>query len=177
MEDNKTRTENVTQGFEVTLGELGEKNSFPSKLSNQLRLDIGCGPSKKNNFLGLDLVRTKATDVVADSATLPIKDGCFDYVYSRRCIQHVKNDAQAFKEIYRMLKLHGRFELIVASIYGYLFYKFGLSESGGKYKVFHLYLKRKLRKMLTEAGFLNIKISKVKSTRKIGYDFRAICEK
>ena len=76
-----------------------------------------------------------------------------------------------------MLKLHGRFELIVASIYGYIFYKFGLSESGGKYKVFHLYLKRKLRKMLTEAGFLNIKISKVKSTRKIGYDFRAICEK
>ena len=126
MKDKKTRTENVTQGFEVTFDESGEKPSFPSMLTNQLRLDIGCGPCKKSKFLGLDLIRTKATDVVADSANLPIKEGCFDYVYSRRCIQHVKNDEQAFKEIYRMLKLHGRFELIVASIYGYIFYKFGL---------------------------------------------------
>jgi SAM-dependent methyltransferase len=169
----KAKTETVTRGFEVTLEDLGEKPRFPS----ELKLDIGCGSIKQGQFLGLDLIKTEATDVVADSVQLPIKDECFNYVYSRRCIQHVKNDAQAFKEIYRMLKQHGRFELIVASIYGYLFYKFGLSESRGKYTVFHLYLKRKLRNMLKEAGFLNIKISKVKSTRKIGYDYRAICEK
>jgi hypothetical protein len=67
--------------------------------------------------------------------------------------------------------------LIVASFYGYLFYKLGLSESCGKYAVFHLYLKRKLRKMLKEVEFVHVNISKVKSARKVGYDFMAICEK
>jgi len=145
--------------------------------TDQLKLDIGCGPYKESKFLGLDFVKTKETDIVADSENLPIKEGCFNYVFSRRCIQHVKSDSRAFKEIHRMLKAHGKFELIVSSIYGYLFYKFGLSQSRGKYKVFHLYLQNKLKNRLKEAGFLNIKITKVKSTRKIGYDFRAICEK
>jgi ubiquinone/menaquinone biosynthesis C-methylase UbiE len=142
-----------------------------------LKLDVGCGSSKKEEFLGVDLVKTKATDVVADSTNLPIKDGCFDYVYSRRCIQHVDDDTQALIEIYRVLKQHGRLELIVASFYGYLFYKFGLSESSGKYAVFHLYFNRKLRRTLKKVGFININILKVKSARKIGYDLMAICEK
>jgi len=142
-----------------------------------LKLNIGCGSNKKSEFLGLDLIKTEATNVVADSTNLPIKDDCFDYVYSRRCIQHIKDDAQTLKEIYRVLKLYGKFELIVASFYGYLFYKLKLSKSRGRYSVFHLYLKRKLRKLVKEGGLINTNISKVKSVRKIGYDFRAICEK
>jgi SAM-dependent methyltransferase len=178
MENQKAKTEKTMLGFEVALEDLGTKARFPSKLdTSKLRLDVGCGSNKKGEFLGVDLVKTKATDVVADSTNLPIKDGCFDYVYSRRCIQHVKDDTQALKEIYRVLKLYGRLELIVASLYGYLFYKLKLSESSGNYAVFHLYLKRKLRKMLKEVGFLHVNISKVKSVRKIGYDLMAICEK
>ena len=177
MKKQKAKTESTTLGFEGALEDL-EKTSFPTKLDkSKLKLDIGCGLNKKCAFLGLDLLKTKATDVVADSTNLPIKDGCFDYVYSRRCIQHVKDDTQALKEIFRVLKSYGRLELIVASFYGYLFYKFRLSESSGKYAVFHLYLKRKLRKMLKDAGFANVKISKVKSVRKIGYDLIAVCEK
>jgi len=126
--------------------------------SVMLKLDIGCGSNKKEGFLGVDLVKTKATDVVADAANLPFKDGCIDYVYSRRCLQHITNDIQALKEIYRVLKLHGKLELIVASFYGYLFYMLGLSESSGKYGVFHLYSSRKLRKMLKQVGFGNIYI-------------------
>ncbi|MBN1244284.1 class I SAM-dependent methyltransferase [Candidatus Bathyarchaeota archaeon] len=178
MQPQKAKTDETVLGFEVTLEDLGKETRFPSKLDTpKLKLDIGCGSSKKGAFLGVDLVKTTATDVVADSTSLPIKDGCFEYVYSRRCIQHIKDDTQALKEIYRVLKLYGKLELIVASFYGYLFYKFRSSESSGKYAVFHLYLKRKLRKLLKAAGFLTVNISKVKSVRKIGYDFIAICEK
>lgn len=178
MDGQQAKTAKTKLGFEVALEDLGKKTCLPTELEmSSIKLDIGCGSNKKKNFLGIDLVKTVATDVVADSTALPIRNDCLDYVYSRRCIQHVKDDHQALKEIYRMLKFHGRLELIVASIYGYLFYKFGLSESCGKYAVFHLYLKRKLRKMLKEVGFANVDISKVKSTRKIGYDFKAISEK
>jgi ubiquinone/menaquinone biosynthesis C-methylase UbiE len=178
MDSQKAKTQKTMLGLEVKLEDLGKKTRVPTELDmSSVRMDIGCGSNKKKNFLGVDLVKTKTADVVADVTTFPVKDDCLDYVYSRRCIQHVKDDMQALQEIYRMLKFHGRLELIVASIYGYLFYKFRLSESCGKYAVFHLYLKRKLRKMLKEVGFVQVNISKVKSARKIGYDFVAICEK
>jgi len=131
MQTQKAKTDETVLGFEVALKDLGKETCFPRKLDTpKLKLDIGCGSNKKGAFLGVDLVKTKATDVVAraDSTSLPIKDG-----------------TQALKEIYRVLKSYGKLELIVASFYGYLFYKFRLSESSGKYAVFHLYLKRKLR--------------------------------
>lgn len=142
-----------------------------------LKLDIGCGSNKREGFLGVDLVKTAATDVVADATNLPFKDNCVDYVYSRRCIQHIKDDVKALKEIYRVLKVNGKVQLIFASFYGFLYYKLGFSESSGKYKVFHLYHGRKLRKMLHETRFTNIHISKIESIRRTGYDLMAICKK
>ena len=142
-----------------------------------LKLDIGCGSDKKEGFLGVDLVKTEATDVVADATNLPFKDNCADHIYSRRCIQHIKDDVKALKEMYRVLKANGKLQLIVASFYGFLYYKLGLSESSGKYQVFHLYSNRKLRKMLKETGFAHVNISKINSVRKIGYDLIAVCEK
>ena len=142
-----------------------------------LRLDVGCGANKREEFLGVDIRKTKNVDVVADALYLPFRDAVFDYVYSRRCIQHIKDDVNALKEMYRVLKNHGKLELIVASIYGFLYYKLGFSESSGNYQVFHLYFKHKLRKMLKKAGFTSIDIMKVKSIRKLGYDLKAICKR
>lgn len=141
------------------------------------KLDIGCGSNKREGFLGVDINKTEAVDVVADATNLPFRDCCADYIYSRRCIQHIKDDVKALKEMHRVLKNGGKLQLIVASIYGFLFYKFGLSESSGKYEVFHLYHGRKLKKMLEKAGFGNVNVSKVKSVRRIGYDYTAFCEK
>lgn len=94
----------------------------------------------------VDINKTETVYVIADAANLPFKDCCVDYVYSRRCIQHIKDDVKALKEIHRVLKNGGKLQLIVASFYGFLFYRFGLSESSGKYEVFHLYYSCKLKK-------------------------------
>lgn len=178
MQKQKVKTNETTLGIEVTLEDLGKEKLLPNKLDTpKLKLDIGCGSSKKSDFLGVDLVKTEATDIVADSTKLPIKNDCFDYVYSRRCIQHIKDDSQALREIHRVLKMNGKIELVVSSFYGYLFYKLKLSKSRGRYAIFHLYLRRKLLKLLKEVGFIKANISKVRSVRKIGYDFKAICEK
>lgn len=142
-----------------------------------LGLDVGCGANKQEGFLGVDISKTEAVDVVADATNLPFRDCCFDYVYSRRCIQHIKNDAAALEEMYRVLKNGGKLRLIVASLYGFLFYKLGLSESSGKYGTFHLYYSRKLKRMLKKTGFVNVNVSKVKSVRRIGYDYVVVCEK
>ncbi|MEM3577556.1 MAG: methyltransferase domain-containing protein [Candidatus Bathyarchaeia archaeon] len=142
-----------------------------------LNLDVGCGSNKREGFLGVDINKTGLVDVIADATNLPFRDCCVDYIYSRRCIQHIKDDFKALKEMHRVLKNGGKLQLIVASFYGFLFYKFGLSESSGKYEIFHLYYNRKLKKMLKKAGFDNVNVFKVKSVRRIGYDYVAFCEK
>jgi predicted SAM-dependent methyltransferase len=150
-------------------------DSYESIMS---RLDIGCGSNKKNGFLGVDVGRTEATDVIADAANLPFRGGSVDYVHSRRCVQHIREDVKALKEMYRVLRTNGKLEVITASFCGFLFYRLGLSESSGKYEVFHLYSNRRLRKMLKEAGFsAKVDISKIKSVRRWGHDLMAICEK
>ncbi|MGB9676570.1 MAG: class I SAM-dependent methyltransferase [Candidatus Bathyarchaeales archaeon] len=142
-----------------------------------LNLDVGCGSNKREGFLGVDVNKTDAVDVVADATHLPFKDCCVDYVYSRMCIQHIKDDMKALEEMYRVIKNGGKLHLIIASFYGFLFYKLGLSESSGRYAVFHLYYARKLKTMLEKAGFVNVNVSKAKSVRRIGYDYVALCEK
>lgn len=92
-----------------------------------VNLDLGCGLNKQKNYLGIDIQKNGAIDIIADLENLPIKSNCINQIYSRRAIQHVENYNKAFKEIFRILKSEGEFELKVASFWGLLFYKTGLS--------------------------------------------------
>ena len=140
-------------------------------------LDLGCGLTKRKGYLGIDIRKNLAADIIADLEHLPIKSKCISQVYSRRAIQHVQNQKIAFEEIYRILKPGGSSIIIVASLWGFLFYKIGLSQSRGRYAVFHLFTKNKLAKQLKQQNFLNIRICKVKSKKKIGYDFQVTANK
>ena len=142
-----------------------------------INLDLGCGRNKQKNHLGLDIKKNKAVDIIADLENLPIRDRCIDNVYSRRALQHVENYVKAFKEIHRILKLGGEIKIIVASFWGLLFYKSGLSQSSGKYPIFHLFTEKNLTKQLKQLNFKNIKIHKIRSIKKIGYDLQATAKK
>ena len=139
-----------------------------------INLDLGCGRNKQKNHLGLDIKKNKTVDIIADLENLPIRNRCIDNVYSRRALQHVENYVKAFKEIHRILKPGGEIKIIVASLWGLLFYKSGLSQSSGKYPTFHLFTERNLTKQL---NFKNIKIRKTRSIKKIEYDFQATAKK
>lgn len=142
-----------------------------------VNLDLGCGLNKQKNHLGIDIRKNGAVDIIADLEYLPIKSNCINQIYSRRAIQHVENYNNAFKEIYRILKSEGEFELKVASFWGLLFYKIGLSQSRGRYSVFHLFTKSNLNNKLRKHNFVDIRIHKIRSTRKIGYDFHVTAKK
>lgn len=142
-----------------------------------IRLDLGCGNNKQKNHLGLDIKRNSSADVIADLENLPIRDYCINKVYSRRVLQHVEDYAKALKEIHRILAPKGDIRIIVASFWGLLYYKSGLSQSSGKYQTFHLFTKRNLIKQLKRINFMDIRITKIRSPRKIGYDFQIIAKK
>jgi predicted SAM-dependent methyltransferase len=78
-----------------------------------LGLDIGCGDNKRVGFIGVDIKRTKAVDVVADARNLPFRDCVFDHVYSSHLIEHFshKEIKSVLAEWVRVLKKGGVLEI------------------------------------------------------------------
>jgi ubiquinone/menaquinone biosynthesis C-methylase UbiE len=131
-------------------------------------LNIGCG-SRKEKGLGVDIKRTSQVDVLASVTNLPFKDACADFVYSRRCLQHIVIEGAAISEIHRVLKLGCEGQIIVASYRGWLYYQLKHLFRRKPYPVFHFYTKRSLKKKLKKAGFTISGTVNVK-TRRLGYD-------
>jgi SAM-dependent methyltransferase len=142
-----------------------------------MKIDIGCGENKKSGFLGVDVHEGNNVDFVMDVCKLKFEDNSIDEVFSRRCIQHVANAKMAVAEISRVLKTNGVFTVVVASWYGWLYYKLRLSRSYGNYGTFHFYTDSKLKRLLKEANFAIQSCRHVPSSRGIGYDIEVVCRK
>lgn len=143
-----------------------------------MKLDVGCGPTKRFGFVGVDIDPRFKPDMLADVTCLKLDSGSIEFVYSRRCIQHVPDDVAALKEIYRVLKPGCYLHVIVGSWICWLYYKLGLSESSGFYSVFHCYSASRLRKRLLAAGFELVSFKKIRSKRSwIGFDYSVVAKK
>ncbi len=78
-----------------------------------LRLDIGCGSNKKNNFIGVDKLDVPGVDFVVDfdKGRLPFEDHTVSEVYSSHCLEHLRDPTHIFSEIGRVCKAGARIEL------------------------------------------------------------------
>lgn len=143
-----------------------------------MKLDIGCDSRKAGpEYFGLDIGRSSDVDIIASADALPFKSETFNEIYTRRCVQHIRNDETVFSEILRALKNNGRIRVIVASWRGWLFFQIRWLLKKKPYNIFHIYTFRKLRKTFKKLGFRLIKIRKIKSIRRFGYDIILEAEK
>jgi len=69
-----------------------------------LRLDLGCGATKKEGTIGLDVVPGPVVDQVLNFETdpLPFPDGSVEYVFSSHCLEHLPGPFPLFTEISRV---------------------------------------------------------------------------
>ena len=110
-------------------------------------MDMGCGDgalldalNKKGIFHGksvyavelspvrLDLVRKideKFTCLLSDAGQTPVEDGSIDFLISTQVIEHVEDDGQMAREVYRVLSPGGTVYLstIFKKWYGWYFYR------------------------------------------------------
>lgn len=77
-----------------------------------LRLNLGCGSTKFEGFLGVDSFPDNKPDVLYDftAGPLPFKDGEVDEVVMFHAIEHIQKQKHSFilNEIRRVLRIGGR---------------------------------------------------------------------
>ena len=105
------------------------KTNSVTKMNPKI-LDVGCGMGYTSMLLSNITSQLVGTDVSiegikvakermgidvlrSDSIMLPFKNECFDIVVMKDILEHVNDDIQAVKEIYRILRLGGLFILYV----------------------------------------------------------------
>lgn len=79
-----------------------------------MKLNIGCGPQRKEGYIGIDLLRTGGADVVADGLKLPIKRSSISAVYTSHVIEHFDRSdlPNILTEWARVLHQGGALEII-----------------------------------------------------------------
>lgn len=79
-----------------------------------LTLDIGCGPNKIPNTIGVDKRLIQGVDVVCDiERELPFKANSVDLIWMRHVIEHVGNLIGLMEEVYRVCRHGAAVEIVV----------------------------------------------------------------
>ena len=71
---------------------------------NALKLDIGCGQKKKENFIGLDIINFKCVDIIhdIDITPFPVEENSVSEVNMDNVLEHVSNPVKTLEEVYRI---------------------------------------------------------------------------
>jgi len=80
-----------------------------------VRIEIGCGATRKNGVIGIDHIDLPTVDIISDLENglgfLP--DNSVDEIYSSSCFEHIHNFENLMKEVVRVLKPSGRANIFV----------------------------------------------------------------
>lgn len=75
-----------------------------------MKLDIGCGRNKNQDFIGLDISRDSNADIIATALKLPIKEATASEINCSHLVEHLypEEAQQLFNEIFRVLERGGK---------------------------------------------------------------------
>jgi predicted SAM-dependent methyltransferase len=72
-----------------------------------MKVEIGCGGTKNEGFIGIDRFELPGVDIVADiNEGLPIEENRVSLLFSSHSLEHFADLPKVMKEIYRVCK-HG----------------------------------------------------------------------
>jgi len=71
-----------------------------------LKLDIGCGNSKREGFVGLDVLKLPGVDIVHDLNVFPypVASGTIEEVWMDQVLEHLAEPLKAMEEIHRICR-------------------------------------------------------------------------
>jgi hypothetical protein len=82
-----------------------------------MKIDLGCGPNKKEGFVGVDVINFPGVDVVLDAGKQPWpwENDSVEEIHSSHFIEHLDADERVHcvNEMYRVLKTGAKATIIV----------------------------------------------------------------
>lgn len=75
-----------------------------------MKIDLGCGSSKREGYFGIDSRALPGVDLVCDcNERIPLPDNCAEEIAAFDFLEHVRNDKRVhiMDEIWRLLKPDG----------------------------------------------------------------------
>ena len=98
------------------------KNFNPN--SNFYSLNLGSGPKRKNNYLGIDIIDFDSVDIVGDifDCLKLFPNNSVNNIYSSHFLEHITDLPKLMKEVERILVPGSNFEVIVPHFSNPFFY-------------------------------------------------------
>lgn len=79
-----------------------------------MRIDLGCGRSKKKGYIGVDNIKYDDVDLIVNiEHGLPFKDDSVQEIYTSHFLEHVNDPKFSLSEIFRVLSFGGKATIIV----------------------------------------------------------------
>jgi len=106
------------ENIQVKLGiKSTNEIAIPNGNPRCIKLDLGCGDKKRNDFpgfIGIDSYPHPCVDIVRDieKQGLPFGDYTIDFIYASHFMEHIGDLIFVMEEIWRVLKRNGILELI-----------------------------------------------------------------
>jgi len=79
-----------------------------------MKIDIGCGRSKRDGFVGVDMIDGEEVDIVhnLEEFPWPIEDNSANYIVLDNVIEHLEDTVKTMNELHRITKKDGKVKLI-----------------------------------------------------------------
>lgn len=77
--------------------------------SRRFGLNIGCGKTRYENKINVDVERKVDVDIVADARYLPFRPGCCEEIFMDQVLEHIPQDLKVVQEVQRVLQAPGWF--------------------------------------------------------------------
>lgn len=79
-----------------------------------IRLNLGCGDSRLEGMIGVDILIRKGTEVVCDlESPLPFASQAVDFVYAKSILEHIEHFELLVSELHRVLSSSGELYIYV----------------------------------------------------------------
>lgn len=95
------------------------RKAFMKLKTEELVLDIGCGPNSNSRNINLDYAWHPGVDICCDiTRGLPLPDDYVAGVFSEHCLEHIAPEDALYvcREVYRMLRPGSRIRLVVPDL-------------------------------------------------------------
>lgn len=128
-------------------------------------MNFGCGNSKKEGYVNVDIRKEANPDMILDlnKHPYPFKDSSVDNITSRFLIEHLENPPQFLKECYRILKVGGNLTIVTDNMLGFPYIFDIRKKDGVDWKKYHFmaFNRNMIEYMFINAGFKDIKVNMI----------------